>query len=171
MTTKSWTGHWHGFGPWVGAGNAYAREGGRRPAHPLGPPQITNPNDSAQVQALSRYREAASDFQTGSRPPLMTGHWLVKEGQASADRTWTSSEAALAWLTGLYETNPPFQRSDGRQAYIGLDEKVEYAATVLPLGTDVSWVYYLPSQNLISYSVVCCPNFFHPEESCPSPPA
>ncbi|MEV0445698.1 hypothetical protein AB0I84_17720 [Streptomyces spectabilis] len=100
----------------------------------------------------------------------MTGHWLMKEGQASADQTWSTVDVALAWLEKQYGANPPYERADGLQAYSSLDNKLEYAADVLPRGVDVCWVYYLMSKNLISYSVVCCPNRFHPEISCPLPP-
>ncbi|MFC9244458.1 hypothetical protein ACFT7S_10640 [Streptomyces sp. NPDC057136] len=149
----------------------YAREGGRRPPHSNGPPVPTNPEDKKQQQVLDRYREAAAEFQTGNVPPTMTGYWLLKKSQVWDDRTWADMGIALAWLTKQYETNPPFVRSDGLQAYSSLDSKLEYATDVLPRGVDVSWVYYTSSKSLISFSAVCCPNRFHPEISCPLPPS
>ncbi|MCX4729800.1 hypothetical protein [Streptomyces sp. NBC_01363] len=47
----------------------------------------------------------------------MTGHWLMKKSQVSADRTWTDLGIALAWLTKKYEESPPYVRADGLQAY------------------------------------------------------
>ncbi|MFI6723684.1 hypothetical protein [Streptomyces atratus] len=149
----------------------YAQEGNRRPPHPNGPPQPTSPEDKAAQKVLERYREAAAEFQTGSVPPLMTGHWLLKQNQSTADRTWTDAGIALAWLTKRYEENPPFEREDGRQAYCSLEDKLEYASDVLPRGVDVSWVHYTKSKSLLSLSVVCCPNRFHPEVPCLLPPS
>jgi hypothetical protein len=127
--------------------------------------------ENKQQQTLDRYREAVAEFQTGNVPPTMTCYWLMKKNQVSADRTWTDLGIALSWLTKQYQESPPFERADGLQAYCGLDWKLEYATDVLPRGVDVSWVYYTPSKNLISYSAVCCPNRFHPEIDCPLPPA
>ncbi|MEU4843846.1 hypothetical protein [Streptomyces gilvosporeus] len=149
----------------------YGQEGGRRPPHHNGPPSITDPEDKKQQAVLDRYREAASEFQSGNVPPTMTGHWLMKKHLVSADRTWTDARVALSWLTKQYQEAPPFVRQDGLEAYCGLDWKIEYAEDVLPRGVDVTWCYYLASENLISYSVVCCPNRFHPEIACPLPPA
>ncbi|WP_406192005.1 MULTISPECIES: hypothetical protein [unclassified Streptomyces] len=84
----------------------------------------------------------------------MTGHWLMKKTQVSADRTWADLGIAFAWLTKEYEENPPFIRADRLQAYSSLENKLEYATDVLPRGVDVSWAYYTPSKNLISFSVV-----------------
>lgn len=166
----SWSGHWHGFGPWIGPSAVYGKEGGRRPPHPNGPPSVLDSEDKRQQAVLDRYREAAAEFQTGNVPPTMTGYWLMKKHQVSADRTWADPAIALAWLTKQYEANTPFERADGLQTYSGLDTKLEYATDVLPRGVDVSWVYYTPSKSLISFSVVCCPNRFHPQIPCPLQP-
>ncbi|MFB6654874.1 hypothetical protein ACFCZ4_06825 [Streptomyces microflavus] len=127
--------------------------------------------DKKQQAVLNRYREAAAEFQTGNVPPTMTGHWLMKKSQVSADRTWMDLGVALAWLTKKYEENPPFVRADGLEAYSSLESKLEYATDVLPRGVDVSWVYYTGSKSLTSFSVVCCPNRFHPNIPCPLPPS
>ncbi|WP_269853070.1 hypothetical protein [Streptomyces sp. RPT161] len=147
----NWQGHWHGYGPWIGSRDAYGNEGMRRPGR------------------------LASDEQTRSflasdMPPMMNGHWLLRRSQTAADRTWTNPETAVAWLEKTYAENPPFERDDGRRAYTGRETKTEYAMDVLPRGVDVSWVYYLKSASLASFSVVCCPNHFHPEIPCPLPP-
>ncbi|WP_406493054.1 hypothetical protein OG936_06120 [Streptomyces sp. NBC_00846] len=160
----SWSGHWHGYS-WTGSPAAYAREGNRRPAFPDGP------SSEAKEEDRSRYREAAAEFQTSNLPPLMTGHWLLKRNQSAADRTWSDTDVVLAWLTKHYQENPPFEREDGKAAYCTLDNKLEYAADVLPRGVDVSWVHFTKSQNMVSLSVACCPNHFHPEISCPLPPS
>ncbi len=167
----SWTGHWHGYGPWVGSAKVYAMEGSRRPPHPNGPPTTTDPQDKAQQRVLDRYREAAAEFQSGNVPPTMTGYWLMKKSHAAHERTWSDVEGSLAWLTKAYASNTPMERADGLTAYSGLNTKIEYASDVLPRGVDVSWVYYTPSDNLVSYSVVCCPNRFHPEIPCPLSPS
>ncbi|MFG2717398.1 hypothetical protein ACGFW5_03685 [Streptomyces sp. NPDC048416] len=167
----SCSGHWHGYGPWIGPSAVYGKEGGRRPPHPNGPLSLLDAEDKKQQAVLDRYKEAAAEFASGNVPPTMTGWWLMKKNQVSADRTWADVGIALAWLTKQYEENPPFVRADGKQAYCGLDLKLEYAIDVLPHGVDVSWVYYLPCERLISFSIVCCPNRFHPEIPCPLPPA
>ncbi|MEU3049936.1 hypothetical protein ABZ705_26085 [Streptomyces sp. NPDC006984] len=132
---------------------------------------VTDPEDKRQQQVLDRYREAAAEFQTGNVPPLMTGHWLLKKNQATADRTWTDVDPAMAWLTKHYEANLPYERTDDLQAYGSLENKLEYAVDVLPRGVDVSWVHYTASKNLWSVNVVCCPNRFHPDIPCPLPPS
>jgi hypothetical protein len=132
---------------------------------------VADPQDKKQQQALDRYREAASEFQNGSVPPLMPGHWLMKRNHAAADRTWTDATDAVEWLSKHYAENPPFEREDGKQAYSGLDSKMAHALESLSNGVDVCWVYYLQSQNLLSMQVVCCPNGFHPDLACPLPPS
>ncbi|WP_405616470.1 hypothetical protein [Streptomyces sp. NBC_01508] len=126
--------------------------------------------DKSTQRVLDRYREAAAEFQDGTLPPLMTGHWLMKQSRAAADHTWTDVSDAVVWLSEHYSENPPFEREDGKRAYCGLDIKSKYAREVLPLGVDVSWVYYTQSQNLFSMQAICCPNQFHPELPCPLPP-
>ncbi|GEC09926.1 hypothetical protein SSP24_75810 [Streptomyces spinoverrucosus] len=163
LTSQTWSGHWHGFGPWVGPPETYAKEGNRRPAHPIQP--------APESDCASRYREAASEFATGSVPPLMTGHWLLKRGQATRARTWTDCGDAVGWLKQHYIGNPPFERTDGLPAYAGLDVTLAYALDVLPRGVDVSCVHYTQSRGLFSASVVCCPNLHHPDLACPLPPA
>ncbi|WP_280890306.1 hypothetical protein [Streptomyces sp. LBL] len=130
----------------------------------------TSPEDKVTHKVLDRYREAASEFQNGTLPPLMTGHWLMKRSHAAAERTWTDVHDAVVWLNKNYSENSPFEREDGEQAYCGVDVKTAYAREVLPLGVDVSWVYYTQSQNLLSMQVVWCPSHFHPDLACPLPP-
>jgi hypothetical protein len=163
LTSQTWNGHWHGFGPWNGAPERYAQEGGRRPPHPVQP--------GPGSDHATRYQEAASEFASGSVPPLMTGHWLAKRGQAARARTWTDVTDAVEWLKQHYISNPPFERADGLQAYAGLDVKLAYALDVLPRGVDVTWVHYPQSRSLFSASVVCCPNLFHRDIPCPLPPS
>ncbi|AVH57783.1 MULTISPECIES: hypothetical protein [Streptomyces] len=163
LTSQSWVGHWHGFGPWIGAPDRYAREGNRRPPHPVQP--------APESDHANRYREAASEFATGSVPPLMTGHWLMKHGQVARARTWTDAADAVEWLKQQHTSNPPFERSDGLQAYAELDVKLGYALDVLPRGVDITWVHYTQSRSLVSASVVCCPNLFHPNIPCPLEPS
>ncbi|WP_180686646.1 hypothetical protein [Streptomyces gossypiisoli] len=163
LTSQTWSGHWHGFGPWVGPPETYAKEGNRRPAHSIQP--------APESDHASRYREAASEFATGSVPPLMTGHWLLKRGQANRARTWTDCGDAVGWLKQHYISNPPFERTDGLRAYAGLDVTLAYALDVLPRGVDVACVHYTQSRSLFSASVVCCPNLHHPDLACPLPPA
>lgn len=126
VTSQTWAGHWHGFGPWLGSPDRYAREGNRRPPHLVRP--------AADADHATRYQEAAGEFATSSLPPLMTGHWMAKKGQAAADRTWTDVTDAVEWLKRHYTDQPPFERSDGLQAYVGLDGKLGYAFDVLPRG-------------------------------------
>ncbi|MEU6382085.1 hypothetical protein ABZ847_00830 [Streptomyces bauhiniae] len=131
---------------------------------------VTDPKDSKQQTLLDRYREAAAEFQNGNLPPRMSGHWFLKHNQAIAERTWTDVGVVLAWMSKHYAENPPFVRPDGSPAYISLEVHLDYAADVLPLGIDVSWVHYMPSRHMFSVSIVCCPNRHHPELTCPLPP-
>ncbi|AKJ12906.1 hypothetical protein ABB07_23585 [Streptomyces incarnatus] len=167
----TWSGHFHGYGPWIGTPESYHKEGNRRPPHPDHPAPPASPDDKQAERVLARYREVAAEFPTSNLPPLMTGHWLLKRNQTSAGRTWTDPAVALKWLTKHYLENLPFEREDGRRAYAGLETKREYAIDVLPVGVDVSWVYYTRSGNIVSLSVVCCPNRHHPELGCPMPPS
>ncbi|MFG2624789.1 hypothetical protein [Streptomyces sp. NPDC048473] len=76
----------------------------------------------------------------------------------------------MTWLQTMYESNPPFEREDGMQAYVCLEQKVTYAMDALPRGVDVCWVHYTKSSSLVSCSVVCCANHHHPNILCPLPP-
>ncbi|MEU3841108.1 hypothetical protein AB0E88_13870 [Streptomyces sp. NPDC028635] len=123
------------------------------------------------MKRLQRYREVAATFPTSGLPPMMSGHWLLKRNQASLDRTWTDASPAVDWMTKHHEDNPPVETEDGQQAYGDLATKREYALAVLPGGVDVSWVYYTKSGNIVSISLVCCPNIHHPDLACPLPSA
>lgn len=147
----SWSGHWHGYGPWIGGTDAYWRESLRRPG--------ASPDD-----------EQTKIFLAQTLPPMQVGHWLMRRSQTAVDRTWTEAAEAVAWLEKTYAANPPFQHEDGRQAYVDLDTKIRHAEDTLPRGVDVSWVHYAKSANLVSFSIVCCPNHFHPHIPCPLPP-
>ncbi|WP_329385785.1 hypothetical protein [Streptomyces sp. NBC_01716] len=147
----SWSGHWHGYGPWTGSRNAYGQEGLRRPG--------THPND-----------EQTRAFLSSTMPPMQTGHWLTRRTQTSADRAWTDLPDALDWLKTAYGANLPFEREDGKRAYLDLPTKVGYAEDSLRRGSDAVWVHYTKSSNLVSFSVVCCPQRFLPEIPCPLPP-
>jgi hypothetical protein len=102
---SGWSGHLHGFGPWVGPPERYHQEGDRRPPYP-DPPAPGSPHEK-------RYREAEAEFYTSGLPPMMSGHWLMKRGQASAERTWTDPLEAVEWLTKQYQENPPHQDTRG----------------------------------------------------------
>lgn len=147
----SWRGHWHGFGPWVGSGAEYGREGQRRP----GP----TPNDLV-----------TKTFLESKVPPIMTGHWLLRRTQASQERTWTVAEDAVAWLEKQYADHPPMIRSDGKQSYTTVEVKVGYAQEALPRGIDLTWAYWT-THSLVSFSVVGCRNIHHPKIACPFPPS
>jgi hypothetical protein len=148
----NWSGHWHGYGPWTGGRDTYGQEHLRRPGREPGDPQ---------TQA----------FLSSTLPPMMTGHWLMRRAQTAPERTWNDVADALGWLGKTHADAPPTTRPDGSPAYLTLEGKLAYARKVLPHGVDVAWVYYLASRNLISYSVVCCPNRLHPALPCPLPPA
>ncbi|MEW2165848.1 hypothetical protein AB0912_23025 [Streptomyces sp. NPDC007084] len=96
-----------------------------------------------------------------------TGHWLMKRSQASRDRTWADAPIAVEWLTKHYSENPPIQQAADSRTYLGLEEKRGQALRTLAGGNDVSWVHYTRSGNVLSVSVVCCPNRHHPELGCP----
>ncbi|MFI0966995.1 hypothetical protein ACH4S8_37275 [Streptomyces sp. NPDC021080] len=170
LTSQNWAGHWHGFGPWIGSPAVYHAEGNRRPAHPVPPAPPAGKDDKAGIRLQERYREAAVEFSTGDVPPIVTGHWLVRMGRAAAERTWTDLTDAVEWLKAQYTDNPPFERADGLQAYLSLDDRIAYAYDGLPRGVDTTWCYYTPAKSLLSMSVVCCPNLFLPKVACPLPP-
>ncbi|MCN9244000.1 hypothetical protein NGF19_24995 [Streptomyces sp. RY43-2] len=163
----SWTGHFHGYGPWIGSPDQYHREGDRRPVHPDPPAPPVSDDDKVAVRVQQRYREVAAEFATSELPPMMSGHWLMKRGRTSAERTWDDSAVVLDWLTRQFLDHPPMEREDGRQAYVDLDTKRAYVLDVLPVGVDVSWVYYNRSGGIVSLNVVCCPNRHHPGLTCP----
>lgn len=143
---STWTGHWHGFGPWVGSGQEYAREGARRPGG---------------VEGL-----ASEAFLHDRRPPMMTGWWLMRRAQVAA--MWEGDpRLAVAWLEEQYAAHPPVRREGGLLAYVPLEAKRAFALDQLPRGGDVTWGYWTPSQAVASFSVVSCPNRFHPDLPCP----
>jgi hypothetical protein len=146
-----WVGHWHGFG-WIGSGEEYKKEHLRRPGKDAGDP-------------------ATGAFLASSLPAMMTGQNLLRRRLVAADRTWADVQAAVDWLKARYAESPPFERSDGRQAYVDLDAKIVYALDVLPRGVDVTWVHWTQAKSVFSHSVICCPSLHHPEIPCPLPPA
>ncbi|WP_255308148.1 hypothetical protein [Streptomyces marincola] len=147
----SWSGHWHGYGPWHGSRDAYGQEPLRRPGRGA---------DDPRTQA----------FLASTLPPLMTGHWLLRRAQTARERTWDAVAGALGWLAETHAGAPPATRPDGGPSCLPLRARLAHARDVLPRGVDVAWVYYLASRNLVSYAVVCCPNRFHPALPCPLPP-
>ncbi|MFF4298081.1 hypothetical protein ACFY0N_31050 [Streptomyces vinaceus] len=101
---------------------------------------------------------------------MITAHWFLKAAEHHLpSRVWLDPEEAVIWLKGVYAENLPIEGPE--LTYVDLDSKIAHALEVLPLGQDVSWVYYLPGKRIVSYSVVCCPNRVHPEIPCPLPPA
>ncbi|MDT0446755.1 hypothetical protein [Streptomyces johnsoniae] len=146
----NWAGHWRGYGPWVGSRDTYGKEHFRRPG-------------------LLPHDEQSRAFLAQAIPPMMTGHWLLRREETAAERTWTDADLAVRWLNKLYVEYPPFSRDDGKRAYTDLKTKLDYARDALPRGVDVAWVHYNRLSNLVSFSVVCCPNHFHPGIPCPRP--
>ena len=147
----NWSGHWHGYGPWTGTRDEYGKEHLRRPG--------TSPDD-----------EQTRAFIAETLPPVMTGHALLRRHQTASDRTWTTVQDAVDWLTRIYADRPPYERSDGLRAYVPLEAMVRGAEGHLPLGKDTVWAYYGRNGAFVSYSVICCPSFFHPDIPCPLPP-
>jgi hypothetical protein len=144
-------GHWHGYA-WIGSGRDHAEESLRRPGVAL---------NESHTQA----------FVASKLPPLMTGHWLMKRNQTSADRTWTDVTDAVVWLTAQYDTNPPFKGEDGLRAYDSRENWVAGAYDRLPGGSDIHWCYWTQGGSKTSFAVVCCRNHFHPDIPCPLPPS
>ncbi|MFI5803139.1 hypothetical protein [Streptomyces sp. NPDC051561] len=135
------------------------------------PPPIPEEGDKKGRQVFDRWHEVKREFPTTDLPPIQTGHWLIRRNRASPERTWVVVEGAVAWLTEAYKATPPFSRTDGKQAYVSLEEHQAQALERLPLGTDVLWVHYTQAKHLFSAAVVCCPNHFFPEIPCPLPPS
>lgn len=79
MALKGWSGHWHGFGVWVGTRDEMGQEYLRVPTH--------------------------SDFMNNPMPPVMTGHALLRPKRVAA--TWTDAAEAVAWLKKNYSDRPP----------------------------------------------------------------
>lgn len=137
MTSKDWLGHWHGYGPWVGTRDELGQEYLRVPAHP--------------------------DFLASPMPPVITGHWLLRQSQTSADRTWTTAGDAVEWLKKVYHDRPP------TGDYMPVEDKARFAEGELLIGNDVVWAWYY-GRNFVSSSVICCPNLpLHPDIPCPPP--
>lgn len=138
-----WSGHWHGFG-WTGFAASYFREFQRRP-------------DELLSSTHSR------EFIASPLPPMMTGHWLLKSSQASRERTWTDPDGAMEWLCKQHEEIPPAQGL----TYVPLESRILYWKERLPFGGDVTMSHWTSGNRLASFSVVCCPNRFHPDLACP----
>jgi hypothetical protein len=148
----TWSGHWHGYGPWIGTRDEYGKEHLRRPG--------ASPDD-----------EQTRAFIAETLPPLMTGHALLRRNQTAPDRTWTIVRDAVDWLTKVYADRPPYERPDGLRAYVPLEAMVQGAEGHLPLGKDTVWAYYGRNGAFVSYSVICCPSPLHPDIACPLPPS
>lgn len=143
----TWTGHWHGYGPWTGPREALADESLRRP----GPD-------------LSRADKQTAEFIRGDRPPMQTGHALLRK--PAAGRTWTVLDDALDWLRKTYVAHPP---GDGQA--VDLAGRLAYARQFLAGGSDDVLAYYTAGMSFVHYEIICCQNRFHPSIACPAPPA
>jgi hypothetical protein len=150
----NWSGHWHGYGPWIGDRKEYGQEQQRRPG--------ASPDD-----------DQTRTFLASPLPPMMTGHALMRRKQTAPGRTWTTVGEAVDWLTKVYADRPPsFAPSD---LYASLEDmmrsKARHAEESLSGGSDDVWAYYAPNGAFIHYSVICCPNRLHPAIPCPLPPS
>jgi hypothetical protein len=150
----NWPGHWHGYGPWIGDRKEYDQEQLRRPG-------FSPDDDQTRI------------FLASTIPPLMTGHALLRRQQTARDRTWTTVQEALDWLTQIYADRPPPFTPSG--LYATPEEqrqsKIRDAEAHLPRGTDTIWTYYTRNGSFISYEVICCPSRIHPDIPCPLPPS
>ncbi|MFH9299087.1 hypothetical protein [Streptomyces sp. NPDC017520] len=63
--------------------------------------------------------EQTRAFVASTLPPLMTGHWLMRQDQTAADGTWTHVVGAVTWLKSMYEA-PPLRGTGARLAAIKL---------------------------------------------------
>ena len=142
----NWSGHWHGYGPWIGSRTEYGQEHLRRPG--LAP-------DDEQTRM----------FMASTIPPIRTGQALLRRNQAARDRTWTDVREAVDWLTKVYADRPPYEGG-----YVPLEVMTRGAEEHLPLGKDTIWTYYARNGAFVSSEVICCPNGFHPDIPCPLPP-
>ncbi|MCZ7478860.1 hypothetical protein [Micromonospora sp. WMMC273] len=141
---EGWTGHWHGYGPWIGPAAEFAKEGPRRPS-----------KDPDQHRL----------FLANTMTPTQTGAWLLRPRQASRDRTWTDVDDALAWYEQVWRSNPPGGDVLPIETALPLDRGH------LLRGSDISAGYYNPSFLFVAFSIVCCPQpVFFPGVPCPMPP-
>lgn len=140
----TFTGHYHGYGPWTGSREEFAKEALRRPGK--------HPQD-----------EATQNFLRGSMTPVQLGHSLLRKDQTTRGRTWTDVADALDWLSKTYVGHPP----TGDE--LALETKLPHAEEALTLGSDVNWAYYTRGQ-FVSFCVIACPNRFFPNIPCPLPP-
>ncbi|MCG6499174.1 hypothetical protein [Kitasatospora sp. A2-31] len=152
------SGHWHGYGPWIGTNAQYHTEYLRRP----------NPIDPEWLKSQKAPDpNAFTPFERRAIPPLRTGHYLLRRPAELADNTWKEAEPALRWLVTTYQANPPARRPDGGAVDAGLDARAHHARTDITNGVDVVWSYYVPGDRMISYAVIACPNRHLPEITCP----
>lgn len=142
--------HWHGFGPWTGAGETLRSEAPRRPEP-----------DAAAMQT----------FLANDLPAVQTGHYLLRRRAVSADRTWAGVDQAVEWLCQQYARHPPAPRSDGRQAYVDLESRVETTRDGLSHGVDALWWYYTAGSSVAVTAVICCPHTVLKQIPCPLPPS
>ncbi|WP_033347340.1 hypothetical protein [Kitasatospora aureofaciens] len=155
------SGHWHGYGPWIGTSSLYHTEYLRRPA-----PFDTR--DLKPTRGGSLDPEHYIPFEQRTIPPMFTGHYLLRRPAGLADRTWKDPDSAVDWLTEIYRKHPPAQRANGSAVDCGLEAKAQHARTALAHGTDAVWCYYVTGDRLTSYAVVACPSLpFHPAIPCP----
>ncbi|WP_052390763.1 hypothetical protein [Streptomyces sp. NRRL B-24484] len=155
------SGHWHGYGPWIGTSALYHTEYLRRP-QPIDPATLKSPK--GQAFDAEHYKP----FEQRTIPPMFTGHYLLRRPADLADRTWKDPDSAVEWLAGIYRRYLPAPRFDGGAVDCGLDAKTHHARTAIAHGTDSVWCYYITGDRLISYAVISCPNLpLHPEIPCP----
>ncbi|SIM53209.1 hypothetical protein SAMN04489832_0448 [Micromonospora cremea] len=168
----NWSGHWHGFGPWVGARDEFNKEYLRRPGANLTDAHIRE--HLSREMAPGAFRQwlltqgGANDytrtFLANDMTPVQLGHSLLKLTKVSADRTWTDIDDALSWLAKTWIDNPP-----GGDV-LPLEKTIEYKREALLLGSDVCTGYYTPGFSYVDFTIICCPNRFFPNIPCPLPP-
>lgn len=86
--------HYHGFGPWTGTRDEYAREGLRVPGHPA--------------------------FGTIAMPPVQTGHALLRPRLVRG--TWEAPGGAVEWLRRTYAAYPPGRPSGTPEDWFEIQE-------------------------------------------------
>ncbi|WP_043471053.1 hypothetical protein [Kitasatospora sp. MBT66] len=155
----NFTGHWHGYGPWIGTNTQYHTEHLRRPA----------PIDTEWLKSQKKTPDplAFTPFERRTIPPTQTGHYLLRRPADLADRTWKEVDPAVNWLVTTYQSTPPEQRRDKRAVDAGLDIKTQQARTDITNGVDVVWCYYIPGERMINFAIIACPNRHLPEIACP----
>ncbi|KUJ66912.1 hypothetical protein ACZ90_31205 [Streptomyces albus subsp. albus] len=132
--------HHHGY-VWLGSGHDLAKDGPRRPEHPV--------------------------FATSKVVPLELAHWLLKP-RSFIHGSWADPSAAAAWFGQQAREHAAQFASAYDRDPERLAAKIESVTRTVAGGEDVAGGWYLTGQRFLSVCLIACsPNRLRPEYACP----